>query len=350
MTHRENILKAIHFETPDYIPISFHINDACWQAYPQEFLLEQIEAHPLLFPNNKLPQIPFTPNFIKVARQNEPYIDDWGCLWETSVDGITGTVTKHPLSDWTNFQNYKAPDPNICMGIGAINWNEEQKRITDLRTKGEFIMAGLRHGHTFLQLCDIRGYENIIFDMIDNEENLPKLIEMVESFNLEIIKKYLTMDIDVISYAEDLGMQIGPMLSPEHFRQYIKPSYRRLMQPAKDKGVTIHMHSDGDLHTLIDDIVDSGVDIINLQDLVNGIDWIKEKLSGKTCIELDIDRQKITPFGTPAEIFHLIKEEVTQLSSRKGGLMLIYGLYPNLPLENVKAVMDAMEQYSQLYS
>lgn len=350
MTHRENIVKAIHFETPDYIPISLRINDACWQAYPQEFLLEQIETHPLLFANHKIPQIPFTPSFKNTAMQNQPYIDDWGCLWETSVDGITGTVTKHPLLDWTNFQNYKVPDPKICMGIGAINWNEEQKRISDLRTRGEFIKAGLRHGHTFLQLCDIRGYENIIFDMIDDEENLPRLIEMVESFNIEIIKKYLTMDIDLISYAEDLGMQIGPMLSPEHFRQYIKPSYKRLMQPAKDKGVTIHMHSDGDLHSLIDDIMDCGVDIINLQDLVNGIYWIKEKLSGKTCIELDVDRQKITPFGTPAEIFHLIKEEVTQLGCRQGGLMLLYGLYPNLPLENVKAVMDAMEQYSQLYS
>ena len=32
-----------------------------------------------------------------------------------------------------------------------------------------------------------------------------------------------------------------------------------------------------------------------------------------------------------------------------GGQMLIYGLYPGVPLENVKALMDAMERYAGYY-
>lgn len=51
------------------------------------------------------------------------------------------------------------------------------------------------------------------------------------------------------------------------------------------------MHSDGDIRTLVDDIVDSGVVVINLQDLVNGIDWIKNRFRGKICTELYIDHQ-----------------------------------------------------------
>ena len=140
------------------------------------------------------------------------------------------------------------------------------------------------------------------------------------------------------------------MLSPAHFRKYIKPSYTRLMQPARDAGIPIHMHSDGDIRSLVDDIVDSGVEIINLQDLVNGIDWIAERFRGKTCVELDIDRQKITPYGTPADIDALIREEVTKIATPEGGLCMIFGLYPGTPLENVKAVMDAMEKYATYYS
>ena len=68
------------------------------------------------------------------------------------------------------------------------------------------------------------------------------------------------------------------------------------------------------------------------------------------CIDLDIDRQRITPFGTPQQIEALIREEVTKLGSKAGGLMMIYGLYPNVPLENVKALMDAMERYAFYYS
>ncbi len=187
-------------------------------------------------------------------------------------------------------------------------------------------------------------------DMADEHPNLPKLIHMVSDFNLEIIKKWIEIDPDVIMYPEDLGMQIGPMLSPDQFRKYIKPVYQRIMKPARDKGMIVHMHSDGDIRDLLDDIIDGGVQVINLQDLVNGIDWIKEKFAGKICIDLDIDRQKITPYGTPEEIDALVREEVEKLGSKEGGLIMVYGMYPGVPLENAKALMDAMEKYMGYYA
>ena len=107
----------------------------------------------------------------------------------------------------------------------------------------------------------------------------------------------------------------------------------------------IHMHSDGDIRTLLGDILSAGVDVMNLQDLVNGIDWIRDNLKGKVCVELDIDRQNITRFGTPKQIDDLIREEVEKLGSPQGGLMFIHGLYPGTPMENVEALYDAMERY-----
>ena len=193
-------------------------------------------------------------------------------------------------------------------------------------------MGGLRHGHTFLQLCDLRGYENLLFDMADEEPRLLDLIDRLEDFNRRIVEKYIAMGADVISYPEDLGMQKGPMLSPEQFRQYVKPSYQRLMKLARDKGLPVHMHSDGDIRDLVDDLIDGGVEILNLQDLVNGIDWIRDRFRGKVCIDLDVDRQQITPFGSPEEVDRLIRREVTELGSPEGGLL-----------------MDAMERYSCMY-
>ena len=102
--------------------------------------------------------------------------------------------------------------------------------------------------------------------------------------------------------------------------------------------------------TLADDLIDGGVEIINLQDLVNGIDWIAENLKSRVCIDLDIDRVQVTRFGSPADIDALIREEVEKLGSPQGGLMMIYGLYPGVPMENVEALMDAMERYATYYS
>ena len=54
------------------------------------------------------------------------------------------------------------------------------------------------------------------------------------------------------------------------------------------------MHSDGDVRMFAEDLVEAGVMVLNLQDLVNGVDWIRDTYRGKLCIELDIDRQSIT--------------------------------------------------------
>lgn len=167
---------------------------------------------------------------------------------------------------------------------------------------------------------------------------------------MEIVRRYLDMGVERMGYAEDLGMQVGPMLSPAHFRTYIKPVYQRLMRPARERGVIVHMHSDGDIRLLADDLIEGGVQVINLQDLVNGIDWIAARFAGRICVDLDIDRQLVTAKGTPEQIDALIREEVSKIGGKRGGLMMTYGWYPGVPLENARAVMDAMETYALFYS
>jgi hypothetical protein len=67
-------------------------------------------------------------------------------------------------------------------------------------------------------------------------------------------------------------------------------------------------------------------------------------------VDLDIDRQQVTASGSPEQNDALIHEEVTKIGGKDGGLTKIYGLYPGLPLKNVKALMDAMEKYAFHYS
>ena len=352
MTERENVLRAVRFEKPERVPMIFHVNDACWQHYPQDALAELMAEHELLFPDFEPSAGTVVPDFHPDARAGQPYADSWGCVWETSVDGITGTVTGHPLADWATFDEFaeSLPDPDTCDGLVPIDWDDVARRFSRDRRDARIARGGLTHGHTFLKLCDIRGYENLMFDMADGEPRLIELIRMVEQFNLGIVRHYIDAGAEYMGYAEDLGMQVGPMVSPGHFRTYIKPTYERLTAPARQAGCIVHMHSDGDIRTLADDLIEGGVEVLNCQDLVNGIDWIAQNLTGRVCIDLDIDRQAITPAGSPDRVDALIREEVEKLGSPAGGLMMIYGLYPGVPLANVKALMDAMENYSTYYA
>jgi len=79
------------------------------------------------------------------------------------------------------------------------------------------------------------------------------------------------------------------------------------------------------------------------------------RFAGWVCVDgptvcVGVDRQSVTRLGTPAQIDALIREEVRQLGRVEGGLMMVYGLYPGVPLENVAALMDAMTRYVGVFS
>ncbi len=346
MNAKENILRAIRFEKPDAIPMVFHINAACWNHYDKDALMELVHNHKYLFPT----PCSSSPTLALNARANSPYTDPWQCVWTTTDDGITGSVHGHPLASWDAFEHYPTPNPDVTDGTFPIDWAQIQADVNNARANNEIVWGSLPHGHTFLRLQDIRGYENFIFDMMDEDPRILQLIERVEAFNAGFIDRWMKFNPDVFSFPEDLGMQLGPMIPADLFRKYIKPSYTRLMKKAQEQGCLVEMHSDGDIRTLADDLVDAGVQAINIQDLVNGIDWIADRFRGKTCVHLDIDRQSITPFGTPQAIDALIREEVEKIGTPQGGLMMIYGMYPGVPLENAASLMDAMEHYAGYYS
>ena len=348
---RDNLLRTVRFERPDFVPMTFHINDACWHHYPRQALLDLMASHPMLFPDFDSDSYPIEPTYPPYARAGVPFVDPWGCVWETADSGIMGVVTRHPLASWDALDDYVPPDPNTTTHWGPIDWTEQARHIGPAISQKCLRNGEIGHNHTWLRLIDLRGYQNALCDMADDEPRLWRLLDMLDQFNMGLLRNYIDrVGVEWMGFAEDLGMQVGPMLSPASFRKYIQPSYRRLARTARDAGCLVHVHADGDLRLLIDDLLDCGIDVLNLQDLVNGVDWIQQHLKDRVCIDMDIDRQQVTFHGTPRQVDSLIRDEVEKLGSKKGGLMMIFGLYPGVPLANVAALMDAMERYATYYA
>ena len=89
MTSRENTLRAVRFETPEHIPMVFHINGACWHHYPQEALQELKATHPLLFPGFKPSSDRVELTYGGGPRAGVPFTDAWGCVWRVLQPGMT---------------------------------------------------------------------------------------------------------------------------------------------------------------------------------------------------------------------------------------------------------------------
>jgi len=345
LTARENYIRNAKFQYPEWIPANVVISNTSWDQLRYD--LEEVALkYPEFFPYVKKGWRDYDNfNFGNAYTKGVPYKDSWGCIWESAVNGLEGIVTNAPLANWDDFKNYKVPDPDIQADRGIRDWEAERRNIEISKSNNLLTSGGLAHGFLFLRLQYLRGFENLMIDMCTDEPLLSELIEKIDQHNLRIIERYVEMGVDIMEIPEDLGMQNSLVISPALFRKWILPSYKKLFKPCKENNILTAFHSDGYIMEIANDLIEAGVDIINPQDLCNGIDNIAREIKGKACIRLDIDRQKIVPFGTRKEIHELIEEEVRKLGSPQGGLEFIVGIYPPTPPENVDALCEALRKY-----
>jgi len=345
LSERENFIKTARFQNPRWIPMSVHINDASWDMYRgdmEEMALKNSDFFPEVYKGwRDYENYEFSPAY----RKGEKFWDNWGCLWETSFNGIEGVVTSFPLGDWSNFESYRMPDIETQADRGPRDWAEAERETENARKGGGLTRGGLPHGCLFLRLTYLRGFENTMCDLLDEDPRFVKLFDDLVDHNLALVRKYLKMGLDVINFPDDLGTQTGPIISPALFEKWFEPAYKKLMDPCIEAGLLTHFHSDGKTLDILDSQIRAGVKIINPQDLVNGIDNLAGYFKGRSCIHLDIDRQKIVPYGTRQEIFEHIEEAVKKLGSPRGGLIMGAGIYPPTPPDNIDALCAAMRKY-----
>lgn len=345
LNHRENYLRTVRKQNPQWIPVEIGFSDASLHDWKED-MEKVIARYPEFFPW-------YTPGCIKyddwdfgpAYTADQDFTDSWGCTWRTARNGIEGVVINEPLAKWDAFSTYEIPDPMQQGDREPADWLGIEKQIRSARENDDLTYGSLSHGFLFMRLQYLRGFTNLMYDMVDEKPLLKKLIAAIDRHNLAIVNKYLLLGVDVMWFPEDLGTQNASILSPDLFRRWIKPSYEKLIQPCRQRGSLAAIHSDGYIMELIDDLLEVGLDIINPQDLCNGIDNLARELKGRACISLDIDRQVVVPFGSRQDIFDLIEEEVRKLGSAQGGLELSAGIYPPTPPENVDSLCAALKKY-----
>jgi len=343
LTEDENCLRAWRRTGPEWIPFRASLTLPLWDEIGGE--LERIVArHPSLFPDGV--HRPSRQNLRPYQRAGEGYTDMWGCTWRTDRDGVTGVVVASPLAEgWHRLDSYTPPDPARQLTWTPIDWHAERARIAEAKREGRLAGGSTDHGFFFMRLYYLRGFQNLMIDMAEDDPHLQRLIAIIEKHYRYVVGQYAAMGVDLVGFGEDLGTQTASMMGPRHFRRYVAPTYRRLFAPVHACGALVKLHSDGYIMDIMDDILASGVDVINPQDLVNGVDPLAREVKGRAVIDLDLDRQSLIPFGDPADIRTHVESCVRKLGAPEGGLSFVVGLYPPTPPENVEALFSAVEEY-----
>lgn len=349
LTNRENYLRNARFQQPEWIPMTVHINDASWDEYRGD-MEDVCVRFPEFFPHVHRGWRDYeTYAFAPAYRKDEPFTDAWGCVWKTTTNGIEGVVMNAPIAEWSDLDSYPVPDANVQFDRGPADWGIIAANIAQAKARGEVAAGGVPHGFIFLRTTYLRGFENAMIDYALDEPAMYRLIDLLVQHNHVLVTRYLQQGVDIMEFADDLGSQTSTFLSPATFKKFIAPAYKKLMDPCKKAGVLVGLHSDGKTLDILEEQVRSGVDIVNPQDLCNGIENIARVIKGRACIRLDIDRQTVIPYGSANDIDDLIREEVMKLGSAAGGLEFIAGIYPPTPPKNVEALCTALRKYRRYW-
>lgn len=331
MNSRERVIRTIEFKKPDRIPISHSIALTCYVKYGEG--LAQILKK---YPDDFSPEVTNYPKSIEElppTLRKGAYIDDWGCRIEVGVDGLFGQpVGEPPLADYGKLSDFKFPSQWGKEDIENMSGNIAKRK------EQYFAMSFFQSGCGYFERLQwIRGYENLMLDLAEMPVEFLKLGNELLEWNLERINLLSKVSPDCIFFEDDWGTQNSLMVSPEVWREFFKPSYKKIVEAIHKTGSYAYFHSDGYIMPILHDLIEIGIDILNPQFSCHNLEDFAGICKGKITVATDIDRQRLLPFGKPEDIKKYIKNTI-KLFWQDGGLIGRGEVYPEVPLENIEAL------------
>lgn len=351
MNSRERVLTSFQHKIPDRVPL-----DYCAVSEIDKKLIEYLQLRDRDALLQRL-HIDFrhldkwgdmVPRYIgpELPKHEDGIFEDmWGCR-----------IRKVEYQPGCFYDEWVAPplaDAKTVHDVEQHNWpSPDWYDFSDVKDycvqNGEYCLVG-GLGATLDMVGFFRGMEQAMLDIYDNPAVFGAIVEKLFEFKYEYNARLLTAAqgrLDILFISEDMGGQNSLIVSREVLKQYVFPKFRKFAELAHKHNAMIMLHSDGDIHEIIQDLIELGIDIINpVQPDCPGMNPtdLKRKFGNKMCFHGLIDSQKTLPFGTSKEVIDEARKWVEQVGIN-GGLALApnCGFQIDVPVENILALYDGI--------
>lgn len=340
MNGRERVLRAIEFRTPDHLPVRYAHDAAKSDMVGVGAAPARDWRPPATASDGRLlrPSDGHRP-----SSDDEPFgwgVDEWGCQWQDSDITGLGQVKASPLQEWSALESYPFPDARAPGRFDRAR--EVITRYPDRYLSGGVGIMGLN------RLFFLRGFENLMVDLLDDPERIGALADRVFDYMKGIASGFAPLGVQAISVGDDLGTEQGTMISPALFRSFFKPRYADFCAHVHALGMHTHLHSCGNVWDIIPDLLECGFDVLNLeQPRVFGLERLGATFAGKTCFLTNPDSQTILPLATPDEVAAETRLLVETLATERGGIIANADCTWNhgyTPAANLAAMADTFEE------
>lgn len=281
------------------------------------------------------------------------------CVARCPVGSYYLDTCYHPLA--------KASSPtDIEAGLAHLrrfDWPSYcDESFADMRRKAQALRAGSQRAivgnlwvHVFAAGQILRGFENFMSDLLWNKKLVHALLGRLVDCYEERVREYVAAVgeyCDLILVNDDLGTQQGLQISPQLYREMIKPYHARLWGLIKRlSGKPLLLHSCGSIYELIPDLIELGVDALNPVQ-VSAAQMDTARLKKEFGRELTFwgggcDTQRILPFGTPADVAQEVRRRCADLAAGGGFIFCqVHNIQPTVPPENIMAMYETVHQLS----
>jgi len=373
----ERVLKTVNHQQPDRIPFDLgstlvtgitrnaylnlvhHIGQPVKglklydtiQQLPvvEESILERLEVDIRgLIPNfaRKNPTLKDTGNSLW-------FTDEWGVRWEMPKATPYFTATDCPFSGQISekdIDSFAWPDP----AADALFEGLEEKAKAYHKAGYAIILENLCAG-IFEMSCRVRGTEQFFMDLALNSSLACKLLDKFTELKIkfyEAAAERFGQYIQFVREVDDIAGQEALLMSPQMYRQLIKPRHRLLFEAQKklfSQPFFVWFHSDGAIFDIIPDFIEIGLDVLNpVQLTAKGMDAKKLKAEYGKDITFwggGVNTQSVLPGATPDEVKQDVSKRISQLAPDGGYIFgAVHNIQDDVPPQNIAAMLEAFRQ------
>jgi uroporphyrinogen decarboxylase len=268
--------------------------------------------------------------------------DIWGAVWRSDCAAMH---LEKPALGEPSLKNYRWPQIEEFYYTDA----DLEATIKDLAAHQDRLPVGYVFWGLFEQSWAMRGFQNILTDIIAEEDFFVEMLDRITEIYLALTERTCRLlPVDAIMFGDDWSDQRGVIIGAQRWRKFYKPRWAKIYDCCHRHGKSVITHCCGSVVDLIDDAIEIGLDVLeSVQPEAVGMNpyELKRRWGHKLTFWGGLGAQSILPFGTPAGI----QAEVRRLRAemgRGGGYILApaKSLQPGTPLKNAVAALEAFTE------
>lgn len=230
--------------------------------------------------------------------------DRWGTLYlwpETQMYAFPSEedMVCPDITEWKN--TVKVPDL-IANCAAPELWEPAKKAMAEIDRDQYLVMCFMGTG-VFEQAHNLMGIANTCMNTLLEPEAMHELLEVIGEYRYTYTKLLVdNLHPDIIISHDDWGNKNSLFMSPDAWREFIKPQYVKMYKYMKDNGVLIMHHADSYCEPIVEDMVELGIDVWQGVLNTNDIPKIQKQLNGRMTLMGGVDSLIDRPDSTEEEI------------------------------------------------